>query len=78
MKESRSREGCARLLSRQRLAQPGGVSEGSRGDYSVPHRLFKPQTVLLRWRSLRGGEHIVGQPFDDRPGYFGFKEAGMI
>jgi hypothetical protein len=21
---------------------------------------------------------IVGQPFDDRPGYFSFKEAGMI
>jgi len=59
MKESRSREGCARLLSRQRLAQPGGVSEGSRGDYSVPHGLFKPQTVLLRVEASAGGTDLA-------------------
>jgi hypothetical protein len=32
-----------------------------RGEFGFERRLFKPQTVLLRWRGLRGGGTKPGE-----------------
>jgi DNA repair protein RadC len=54
---------------------PSGESAPSDADIRLTRRLAEGARIL----QINMLDHvIVGQSFDDRPGYFSFKEAGMI
>ena len=54
---------------------PSGHPAPSEVDIRLTRRLADGARIL----QINMADHvIVGQPFDDRPGYFSFKEAGMI
>ncbi|MEA3147143.1 MAG: repair protein RadC [Verrucomicrobiota bacterium] len=55
--------------------RPSGESAPSDADIRLTRRLAQGARIL----QINMLDHvIVGQSFDDRPGYFSFKEAGMI
>ena len=54
---------------------PSGDPAPSDADIRLTRRLAEGARIL----QINMLDHvIVGQPFDRRPGYFSFKEAGMI
>ena len=54
---------------------PSGDASPSEADMRLTRRLAEGARIL----QINMLDHvIVGQPFDGRPGYFSFKEAGMI
>ncbi|HWY76729.1 MAG TPA: JAB domain-containing protein, partial [Verrucomicrobiae bacterium] len=54
---------------------PSGDPAPSEADIRLTRRLGEGARIL----QINMVDHvIVGQSFDDRPGYFSFKEAGMI
>jgi DNA repair protein RadC len=55
--------------------RPSGEALPSEADIRLTRRLAEGARIL----QINMLDHvIVGQPFDGRPGYFSFKEAGMI
>ena len=54
---------------------PSGDASASEADIRLTRRLGEGARIL----QINMLDHIiVGQPFDGRPGYFSFKEAGII
>ena len=62
-------------LADELTTDPSGDASPSQADMRLTRRLAEGARIL----QINMLDNIfVGQPFDDRPGYFGFKEAGMI